>query len=250
MQPHDTTRHKICTKCGQEKPIAEFSKNKTTRDGLQQQCKACNRAHREANKARISEQRRAFRESNKERLNEIARVYREVHIERIREYDRNRRNSTEEKAAKAEYDRAYRERRGEELLAKTRDRLRKNKAKYTLARRRYYRKNAEQIYGRVRAWIVANPEKAKAQSQRRRARKINAEGTHTGADIQAQYERQKRKCYWCGEKLSDTYHVDHIVPLSRGGTNWPENLVIACPSCNCSKQDKLPHEWVGSGRLL
>jgi 5-methylcytosine-specific restriction endonuclease McrA len=50
--------------------------------------------------------------------------------------------------------------------------------------------------------------------------------------------------------VGDTYHVDHVVPLVRGGSDDPSNLVIACVPCNLSKGDKLPHEWKRSGRLL
>ena len=32
-----------------------------------------------------------------------------------------------------------------------------------------------------------------------------------------------------------TYHVDHIVPLSKGGEHQEWNLVIACAPCNLAK---------------
>ena len=68
-------------------------------------------------------------------------------------------------------------------------------------------------------------------------------GSHTAADIAAQHARQKGRCYWCDEKVGRRYHVDHIVPLARGGSNDPENLVISCRFCNLSRGAKLPHEW-------
>ena len=108
----------------------------------------------------------------------------------------------------------------------------------------------DRISERSRAWKKANPDRVDFSNRTRRARKNGAEGTHTTADVQAQYERQKGRCFWCGEKVGDTYHVDHIVPLARGGSNWPENLVIACPHCNTSRGTKLPHEWPEGGRLL
>jgi HNH endonuclease len=37
--------------------------------------------------------------------------------------------------------------------------------------------------------------------------------------------------------------VEHLVPLSRGGTNAPENLAPACAACNGAKGDRLPSEW-------
>lgn len=55
---------KVCPKCGYEKDTGEFYKNKTSRDGLQSQCKECLRAyhesHREQNRARS----RAWREKH------------------------------------------------------------------------------------------------------------------------------------------------------------------------------------------
>jgi 5-methylcytosine-specific restriction endonuclease McrA len=54
-----------------------------------------------------------------------------------------------------------------------------------------------------------------------------------------------KKCSKCGENCADKYHVDHLVPLAKGGHNNPSNLVIACPHCNDSKGAKLPHEFCG-----
>jgi 5-methylcytosine-specific restriction endonuclease McrA len=66
-----------------------------------------------------------------------------------------------------------------------------------------------------------------------------------------QYKAQRAKCYWCGINVGNVYHVDHVIPLSRGGSNGPENIVIACPHCNLSKSNRLPHEWEGNnGKLL
>jgi uncharacterized protein (DUF433 family) len=63
-------------------------------------------------------------------------------------------------------------------------------------------------------------------------------------------KRQKGRCYYCGKKIVGTFHVDHAIPLSRGGSNAPENLVAACIKCNLQKGAKLPHEWPEGGRLL
>lgn len=37
--------------------------------------------------------------------------------------------------------------------------------------------------------------------------------------------------------------VDHVVPLIKGGGNGPENIVVACATCNLKKGAKLPHEF-------
>ncbi|HMN15956.1 MAG TPA: HNH endonuclease signature motif containing protein [Bellilinea sp.] len=77
---------------------------------------------------------------------------------------------------------------------------------------------------------------------------LAAPGSFTKEDISLAYESQKGKCWYCQCELNGTYHVDHRIPLSRGGSNDPANLVLACPSCNMSKGNKFPHEW--NGRLL
>lgn len=83
----------------------------------------------------------------------------------------------------------------------------------------------------------------------RSARKRSNDGTHTIQQIQEQLARQKYKCYYCSAKLTE-YHIEHIVPLSRGGSNSIDNIVLACPTCNISKNDRMPHEWHKGGRLL
>lgn len=114
--------------------------------------------------------------------------------------------------------------------------------------RQWREANPEKIAKRYREYYEANPEKYATCKRNRRARKEAASGTHTAEDIQAQYARQRGKCYYCGEKVNENYHVDHVTPLAKGGSNGPENLVIACPSCNLSKGPKLPLDFCG--RLL
>jgi len=56
------------------------------------------------------------------------------------------------------------------------------------------------------------------------------------------FERDGFVCRYCGER-TDTPHCDHIIPVSRGGTNDMANLATACPSCNLSKNNKTVEEW-------
>jgi len=115
----------------------------------------------------------------------------------------------------------------------------------------YSETHKEEIKERSKRWYQdGGKETVKANTRNRRARLRQAEGTHTAKDIQAQYQRQKGKCYYCHEHVGRKYHVDHVIPVSRGGSNDPSNLVIACHSCNESKNDRLPHEWARGGRLL
>lgn len=101
-----------------------------------------------------------------------------------------------------------------------------------------------------RKWKAANPDKVSIHNRVMNAKRRRAPGKFTKADIQRIYQAQRGKCYYCGVSVGDDYHVDHVISLSRGGTNWPDNLVIACPTCNIHKQNKLPHEWSEGGKLL
>jgi hypothetical protein len=50
------------------------------------------------------------------------------------------------------------------------------------------------------------------------------------------------RCEYCGMHQAlqgATFHVEHIVPGSRGGTSDRENLAWACPSCNLHKSDRI-----------
>lgn len=49
-------------------------------------------------------------------------------------------------------------------------------------------------------------------------------------------------CRYCADIVLPR-EVEHQVPLSRGGTNNPDNLVAACVSCNTQKRSMLVSEW-------
>ena len=62
-------------------------------------------------------------------------------------------------------------------------------------------------------------------------------------DVERLLEQQSYRCNGCGVDLLRSYHVDHIIPLIRGGSNWPDNLQILCHRCNCSKGTLTMEEW-------
>ena len=89
--------------------------------------------------------------------------------------------------------------------------------------------------------------KIRALSRSYKAKKRAAVGFHSGADIEALELAQDGKCKACAGSFDELgYHVDHIEPLSKGGSNWPSNLQLLCPACNLSKGDKDFTEWLES----
>lgn len=95
----------------------------------------------------------------------------------------------------------------------------------------------------TKLWIIKNKETVLCYTRNRRSLKKNAEGFHTKADILILLKNQGSLCNICSNYLYK-YHVDHIIPLSRGGSNWPGNLQILCPHCNTSKGSKLMEEFM------
>lgn len=57
------------------------------------------------------------------------------------------------------------------------------------------------------------------------------------------YNKCKGRCDICGKFVPyDSFTVDHIIPLAKGGTNAMDNLQAACGVCNLIKQDILPED--------
>lgn len=54
------------------------------------------------------------------------------------------------------------------------------------------------------------------------------------------FARSSGRCVYCGDPAA---HIDHVVPLVRGGTNAAENLAAACARCNLSKGPKTAAEF-------
>lgn len=217
MNDH-TAPTKRCKKCGVEYPATAeyFYKGGTGNRYLRGECKKCRDAY-------VQE----WCDANRARRREI-----------VNKYD----DSNQEKIA------AWRIENAEHLKAYHHQRYIKNKREIDAKNRAWVVANPEKRKEHVRRWYEANRDRALAYKNRRRAREMAAEGTYSAQDIREIYASQRGRCWWCGCEVGTQYHVDHRVPLSRGGSNNPENLVVSCPTCNLKKNDRYPHEWIG--RLL
>lgn len=78
---------KRCSMCKETKPVSEFCKSRSHKDGLYSSCKACkserDRRYREANKEKVAEGKRRYREANRERQAELSRRHYEANREQI-----------------------------------------------------------------------------------------------------------------------------------------------------------------------
>ena len=105
-----------------------------------------------------------------------------------------------------------------------------------IARRSYYKHHSKNI-DRVVKWRKKNPEKFSIYSKNNRAMRRGATGKHSFSEWEALCYKYNHTCLKCG-KTDVKLTPDHIVPLSKGGTNYIDNIQPLCHSCNSSKNNK------------
>ena len=70
--------------------------------------------------------------------------------------------------------------------------------------------------------------------------KFLAEGSYSWGEWQGLKKKYNYTCVMCGRKEPEIkLTIDHIVPISKGGTNWILNIQPLCQSCNSKKGKKL-----------
>jgi 5-methylcytosine-specific restriction endonuclease McrA len=121
-------------------------------------------------------------------------------------------------------------------------------------KKKYYEANTQAIVEKVSRWRKDNPDKesllrkkwrenhpeqiANYAAARRAKMKSNGVFMISEREIKALYEQP---CFYCGSKTQ--IQIDHVVPISRGGTHSLGNIVPACWKCNIAKSNKLLVEW-------
>jgi 5-methylcytosine-specific restriction endonuclease McrA len=134
------------------------------------------------------------------------------------------------------YRRAYQQANAEQRQRWARDSRAKDPARYY----RYWRQ-----------WVEANPEAAAENGRRRRARKIGNPGS-VGVSVRdwgRLVARYRGCCAYCGEK-AEPLHMDHVVPLAKGGRHGIGNVLPACGRCNVRKHAMFLSVWRYRGRRL
>ncbi len=131
-------------------------------------------------------------------------------------------------AANAAYMGAYREKNKAKILAKEKERYRREAEKIIDRMGAYYQRERETILER---------QKLPAALLRRRTNQQNREARKRGrfvenVDHATVFVRDKGICGICNEPIVGAFDIDHIVLVSHGGEHSYANVRVAHPSCN------------------
>lgn len=248
--------HKWCSRCKQLKPLSAFSRNASKSSGYNSWCIECHREY--------SQQRAKGAKSIPvtKRCSQCGAEKTSAEFYKTR-YSKDGLAAWCKSCANAYHQRYSQCPEGKEAHVKASQKYRKSangrrkikaynyqynrRSDVKARRRRLFTTEKYKSYGKK--WRQKNRLWSRANNQKRRARERGAPGQYTKQDIHQIYSSQRGRCWYCQKEISlSDMHIDHRIPLSRGGSNYPENLVATCPQCNLSKNRRLPHEWCG--RLL
>ncbi|MEO7839315.1 MAG: HNH endonuclease [Anaerolineales bacterium] len=212
------------------KPLSEFHPKRLfgvrVGDGYKSRCKECfnsqARAERAANLEHYRTREQEYVEANKDYYRELKRAHQKENPEK---YD--------------EALRKYRESHREEINAKARERRQQDLEHYREIGRRSREKHAEERNAYQREYSKENRDKLTLYTNIRRARKLEAEGSHTDQQWQELKAFYNYKCLCCGKQEPEIKLTrDHVIPLTQNGTDSIDNMQPLCASCNSKKTTK------------
>lgn len=224
---------KKCSHCSR-KVVSE--KHKTC-----EACREIGRKYREAHREERNKASREWRAANKERVSQLNREYFKANKARLNEYKKRQWQQNPElrervKQYKHEWYMSHREQLSEK-------------------HRKYHEKNREKILTYLREYhhsrYYNDPEERQRQyikNQTRRAQIKSSDGTFTFKELNELFEEQEGFCFYCGALLYSSFdkevHIEHKIPISRGGSNNIENIALSCAACNLTKGAKTHEEFL------
>jgi hypothetical protein len=235
---------KLCPKCGTVKPVEAFAKNRSKPDGLQTLCRKCAAIAANQSVARYTARKTVPKPPAKKRCFKCQRVKSGTAFARAqRNPDGLQRMCRECYAAhfqanKDQYqENAYAWRAANIEKAREID-------------RRHYATHSQQRRENSRHWRRANPNAVRARDAQRRARKRNVTVDLTPAreiELRREWATRRYACTLCGEGFDagGVIHLEHRIPLARGGAHSEENVGPAHAWCNSQKLDSTSAEWHG-----
>lgn len=210
---------KTCTKCGETKPLDEFNRHPMGRLGRRSQCRQCLAQKYQENRSEVLAKQAVWRDANREVKQERDRAYHARNRERLNAQSKE-----------------YRDRNRDLIRARDRAWRAANIETRRAGDRRYYAQNAD----RIKAYRSENIHTHWASSYRARAKVRGFKPVvedFTKADVIAAHGDA---CAYCGGPFE---HLDHAIPISKGGPHTLANVRPSCAECNVVKSDRTPEEW-------
>ena len=232
--------NKTCTKCGRDLPLSSFYRRTASKDGHGHWCKECHAEYRAINRDKINAAQKKYYASHKEERAEYgARNYvdnRDAALAWQKQYNLDHR---EERIA---YLKQYHLTHKEEAAQYRYD----HKDEIATRMKQYQLDHKEEIAAWNSNWQRKNRDKSVAKDSKRRALKMGVGAENLPDNYErGLYEDQLGCCYYCGCSLAETgHHLEHMIPLSRGGPHRLSNLVLSCPACNLRKGTKTAEEFL------
>lgn len=88
----------------------------------------------------------------------------------------------------------------------------------------------------IRKWNTEHPERHRERERLRKPARKKAKRAFI-------FARDAGICYLCGFSVDPrNFHIDHVIPVSKSGSNALDNLKVSHPACNMSKGDKILEE--------
>jgi 5-methylcytosine-specific restriction endonuclease McrA len=199
---------KVCKGCGVEKDPSEFYAATRNLDRRMGKCKACVRA-------RVRENRR-------------------MRQEQYAQYERSRANLPHRVKARKKYQQEHKE----QISEYTQRWAASNSERVAGSKRAHSERNREEVISRSKTWADGNAEKvkiAKANNRRKRRAAKNAGESHfTVEEFDALCSVYGYACLCCGA-TDRILEADHVVPLTKGGSDDISNFQPLCGECNRRK---------------
>jgi len=239
----DVEQYKTCTKCLQNLPITNFGKKsgpKASKSGLRPRCKPCesldNKDYRLRNPEKVAASKKKWESKNADKKKQYDKNYQRKNAEHYKLYQKKYRS---ENAKKLSIDnKLWRLENAERKRETDKKWAAANREKTRLNSKRYRARNPERARANVARYGAKNPERSRRATAMRRARQSANQAM--AVSLVEMQRLLNRPCAYCGAKSE---HIDHVIPISRGGGHKIGNLIGSCAQCNQSKSAMLVSEW-------